>query len=324
MWCGTHREGFINGQIAFRLELAKVALSPNDKYILIAVLAVVMILVVFFEMRYMRGKTKAVRHAAQKKDEAFNAVLTTRSVINVMDRQGSDTGVAQNLVKSAKEAMDRREYDRCIELCEKARGELVMPSQRKRDRESPVEGDDVEREQFERAAERILSTRDRAGSGDSYRGTKLSSEEDGNYLSARFEMNAAKADISEALGRGSDTSDAQDLLTQAEGAFVAGNHTKALSLAVRARKAANADVAAETIALRTAAEPEEPEAEPAAEESSAPSAGECRECGAPLDLDDAFCHKCGAKVVRERSCSSCGEKARPTDVFCRKCGERIG
>ena len=296
------------------------ALSSTDKLILIAVLAAVMLFVVYFEMRYMRGKTREVRRASQKKDEAFNAVLTTRSVINVMNRQGAATSTAQMLVKGAKDALDRGDYDRCMDICEKARSELVMPTRKKGE---PVEPEVEERERFEEVAKQIVSTEERVGSADSYKGTKLPVDNDGNYMSARFEMNTAKADIAKAVGRGSDTSEAQDLLTQAEGAFVAGSYTKALSLAVKARKSAKADTGSETIPLRSGETTEEPEAEPTAEESSAPEGLRCRACGAPLDPDDAFCHKCGEKVARDRFCKSCGEKARPTDMFCRKCGARL-
>jgi hypothetical protein len=301
-----------------------VALSPTDKLILIAVLAAAMLFVIFFEMKIMRGKTREIRRASQRKDEAFNAILTTRTVINVMDRQGASTGTAQNLVRNAKDAMERGDYDRCVELCDKARSELVMPSRRKAEPSEPAAEVADERERFEEVAEQIVSSDKSVGTGDAYRGTKLSVDQDGNYLSARFEMNTAKADIARAVQRGSDTSEAQDLMTQAESAFVGGSYTKALSLAVRARKSANAEAESETIPLRQGEVVEEPEAEPTPEEMSSPESARCGSCGAPLDPDDAFCHKCGEKVLRERFCKSCGEKARSSDMFCRKCGARIG
>ena len=299
------------------------ALSPDEKYILIALLAVVMLFVVFFEMRYMRGKTREIKRAVQRKDEAFNAIHTTRTVINVMDRQGADTMPAQRFVKIAKDSMEKGDYNGCMEYCEKARAELVAPSRPKAAAVKETEDDTVERERLEKAAQHILSSEEDSGAGESYKGTKLSVDQDGNYLSARFEMNTAKADIKLALERGSDASEAQDLMTEAEGAFVAGHYTKALSLAVKARKSANSEAETETIPLTAHAGPEEPETEPTAEEASAPEGAACHECGAPLDLDDAFCHKCGTKVGRERFCKSCGEKARPTDMFCRKCGARV-
>ena len=34
------------------------ALTPDEKYVLVAILAALMLFVVFFEMRFMRGKAK--------------------------------------------------------------------------------------------------------------------------------------------------------------------------------------------------------------------------------------------------------------------------
>ena len=303
--------------------MALTSLTSNEKYILVAILAAIMLFVIFFEMRYMRGKAKVVRHAAQKKDEAYNAVLTTRSVINVMQRQGAETRSAQTMVGAAREAMEQGDYDRCMDLCEKARDELTSPSRRIAE---PVEGhedDAVEKERFEKVAESILAARNQTSQTDSYKGTKLAVDSDGNFMSAKFEINTAKSDIRKAVESGLDTSEAQDLMTDAEAAFVVGSYTKALSLAVKARKAVSAEAERETIPLKAGDEPEEPEAEPTAEEMSLRSTCECGQCGAPLEAHDTFCHKCGTRVERERACGSCGTKARSDDTFCRKCGSKV-
>jgi ribosomal protein L40E len=299
------------------------ALTTDEKYILVAILAAIMIFVVFFEMRYMRGKAKVVRHAAQKKDEAYNAILTTRSVVNVMQRQGAETRTAQNMVGAAKQAMEQGDYDRCMDLCEKARDEMISPSRKVSEPAGGHEDDVVEKERFEKVAESILAARSQTSKTDSYKGTKLAVDPDGNFMSAKFEINTAKSDIRKAVESGLDTSDAQDLMTDAEAAFVVGSYTKALSLAVRARKAVNAEAEEETIPLRSGEEPEEPAAEPTAEEMSISSRWECSHCGAPLEADDTFCHKCGTRVEREKVCDSCGTKARSEDTFCRKCGSKI-
>ncbi len=316
-------KGLYHDRWLFELELATVALTPNEKYILVAILASIMIFVIFFEMRYMRDKAKVVRHAAQKKDEAYNAVLTTRSVINVMQRQGAETRTAQSMVGAAKQAMEQGDYDRCMELCEKARDEMITPSRKTSEHAEGHEDDAVEKERFEKVAESILAAKDRTSATDSYKGSKLSVDSDGNFMSAKFEINTAKSDIRKAVESGLNTSDAQNLMTEAEAAFVVGSYTKALSLAVRARKAVSAEAERETIPLRAGDEPEEPEAEPTPEEMSIRTSWECGQCRAPLGADDTFCHKCGARVERERDCGSCGTKARPEDSFCRKCGSKL-
>lgn len=297
------------------------ALSEQEKLILVAVLAAAMLFVVFFELRVMRSRSKEVRRASQRKDEAFNSILTTRSVIGVVKRQGGDTGAAETLVSSARRAMDRGDYDKCMDLCDQARSELTNPT-RPKPEAAPQPVDDAEKDRLERVAENILSARS-ASSGDSYKGTKLSSDQDGNYLSAKFEMNTAREDIKKAVEDGIDTSQAQDLMTDAEAAFVTGNYARALSLAVRARKSISAEVAGETIRLRSEKEPMEASGEEGAQESSGERVLACGRCEAPIDPDDTFCPKCGTKVLRERVCKVCGSKPRPSDMFCRKCGARM-
>lgn len=310
-----------------RPELTTLALSLTEKYILLGILAAVMFFIVFFELRIIRGKNKEMRMASQRKDEAYNTILTTRSVINVMQRQGRNTSVPEGYVSSAKKAMQRGDYDKCMDLCEKAREELTNPSSRKR-KLSVVQDaleDDEEKDRFEEVAESILSggPPGRSAAADQYAGTKLSVDKDANYLGAKFEISAAKSDIGRSVHRGIDTSVAQDLLTQAESECEAGKYNKALSLALKARKSIGAETATETIKLKVREEPEEPEAEPTAEESSGSPEVLCHVCGAPVESDDTFCHKCGNKVPKERKCASCGAKPRPTDVFCRKCGNRV-
>jgi len=299
------------------------ALTSDEKYILVAILAAIMLFVIFFEMRYMRSKAKVVRHAAQKKDEAYNAVLTTRSVINVMQRQGAETRTAQTMVGVARQAMERGDYDRCMDLCEKARDELTSPSRKISEAAEGNEDDAVEKERLEKVAESILAAKNRPSKTESYKGTKLTVDSDGNFMSAKFEINTAKSDIRKAVESGLNTSEAQNLMTEAEAAFVVGSYTKALSLAVKARKAVSAEAESETIRLRAGDEPDEPDAEPTVEEMSTRSTWDCGHCGAPLEADDTFCHKCGARVERERVCSSCGAKGRSEDTFCRKCGSKI-
>lgn len=297
------------------------ALTEQDKLILVAALAAVMLFVIFFELRIMRSKTKEVKQVSQKKDEAFNAIITTRSVINVMQRNGADTSRPETLVASAKKALELGQYDRCMDICEDARSELTNPT--KRTAEAPGTTRVGDKDRLEKVAESILSSRPSTSTADSYKGTKLSSDQDGNYLSAKFEMNTAKSDFAKAMSSGVDVTQEQVLLTEAETAFAMGNYTKALSLAVRVRKAVSSEASRETIRLRVSEEALEPEAEPTAEEMSAPSEMLCGKCNANIDSDDEFCAKCGTKVLKERLCGVCGTKPKPTDMYCRKCGARI-
>ena len=299
------------------------ALTDQEKLILVAILAIVMLFVVFFEIRYMRGRSREVRRSTQREDEAFNAIHTTRSVINVMQRQGATTGPAEQLVNQAKLAMQRGDYDRCETLCQSAREQLTGLPHGKQAAGGQARESVAESERLEKIAESILSSKPAPSKADSYKGTKLQSDDDGNYLSAKFEISKAKAEIGRAIERGSETGAAQNFLTDAESAYVTGSYARALSLALKARKAISQEAEVETIPLKVGDQPEEPEAEPTAEEMSSRAEDECASCGAPIEPGDAFCHKCGAKSQKERVCKSCGTKPRPSDMFCRKCGSRV-
>ncbi len=304
------------------MELARMPLGSTEKLVLVAILAAIMLFVVFFEFRIIRSKNKEVRRASQRKDEAYNAILTTRSVINVMQRQGHDVSAANRILDSAKLAMQRGQYESCMELCQKARDELMMPGKAAREQAATaaVEEETADGEHLEEVAAGIVSA-ERIREAETYAGTKLTPEKDGSYFSAKFEINAAKADIGKAVDTGADTNLAQNFLTDAESAFVAGNYQKSLSSALKARKAINVRASEDTIRL------ERREDMKAAKQEPSPPAEtdvwECESCGAEVDSEDAFCHKCGAKVEKDRTCSVCGMKPRPDDTFCRKCGAKV-
>jgi len=308
-------------------------LSPAEKLILLVILAAVMLFVVYFELKILRSKSKEARRAALVKDEAFNAVLTTRSVIVALQRQGTNTDKAQRLVDEAKRALQRGEYRTCKDICDQAKTELTNPGKSETPKKTralktaaPDEEAEPERDALVRMADEIIGSGDSRKTSELYAGTRLQSGPDGNYLSAKFEINTAKVNIQDALDRGEDASVAQNLLTDAEKAFAAGSYTKALSLAIKSRKSVNEVAEEEAIKLKKNPESEDEEvqdAETPAEEPSEEPAGECKSCGAVLDADDAFCHKCGSRVEFERECAGCGTTARAEDTFCRKCGSKI-
>jgi len=309
------------------------ALTENEKYMLISILAVLMVVVLYFEFRVMKGKSKEVRRASQRRDEAYNQVLTVRSVMNALQRQGADVSSPQSLLRNAKDAMSDGDFERAIDLCERAKDELTKV---RRPSASPgptrtLRGEEDAKRRLEDVAEDIV-TKSRASppaSADSYSGTKLPAESGPNYLSAKFELNTAKSELAAASGRGRDVSVPKSLVAQSQDEFDSGNYSRALSLALRARKGLSDEASMETIPLRARDEgveeiPEEDAEEESPELDRGPlGAPECRVCGAMLEQDDVFCPKCGTKVPRERKCPSCGAKARGEDAFCRKCGTRI-
>jgi hypothetical protein len=320
--------------LLFSKELAELPPITSDKLILLVALALLMIFVVYFELKILRRKSKEARRVSVIKDDAFNAVLTTRSVIVSLQRQGANTDKAQRLVDEAKMALQRGEYRACKDICDQAKTELTNPGRsemtskktRALKAAAPDEEAEPERDAFVRMADDIVASGDSRRTDEQYAGTRLRSDPDGNYLSAKFEINKASANIKDASDRGDDASVARSLLADAEKAFAAGSYTKALSLAIKSRKSVNEIAEEEAIKLRTDAgseDGEEHDAETSAAETSEEPTLECRSCGSVLDEDDAFCHKCGTRVEFERECAGCGTTAKMEDTFCRKCGSKL-
>jgi hypothetical protein len=295
------------------------ALTDSDKLILIAVLVATMTFVLFFELRIMRNKSKESRVQSLKKDEAYNAILTCRSVLNVLERQGTNVREPRALVDKAKEAMLKGDYERAMDLCERARGEMTKFRRLAPTGAKEEDAEISDRERLEEVAKKIVTEGDTEDSGDTYSGTRLTSARGPEFLSAKFELGTAKAEIHKAASSGKDVSKAEGILEDAQAEFDAGNYPKTLSLSVKARKEISTEASKESIRLKTAP-PEETEVEEAEE----PFAKDrCNACGEPVEPGDAFCGICGAKVQKEVVCPNCGYKPKGPDEFCRKCGAKL-
>ncbi len=296
------------------------ALTDGEKIILLAVLAVLMVFVLYFELRIMRGKAKGARRLAIRKDEAYNAILTCRSVMNVLERQGSDVSEARTLVNKAKSHMERGEHEIAIDLCDKARDELTRV-RRGPSRAASPEAPKEDRYGLEALAEEIVSSGEPEPAKDTYSGSKLEVQGGPSYLVAKFELNTTREEISKASRSGRSTEAASELLRKAQAEFDAGNYAKSLSMSVKAKKAASPEGAEEAIPLRSRHTHERPSE--AIDGEADDVVDVCSSCGSDIDAEDAFCGSCGARRREERVCPSCGRAASDSDKFCRKCGAKV-
>lgn len=305
------------------------ALTTDDKMILLSVLVIVMALVVYYELKVMRGKAKEVRIASQRKDGAHNSILTTRSIIDVVEREGADVSAARAVFLRARDAMARGDYDRATDLCESARMELLACRQGRgepvRAVRKPVRADEGA-DDLEQLADEIIGSDRRSPHVDSYKGAKLAADEGSGFLSAKFEITAAKDDVGASAERGKDIGKAKSFLKQAESEFESGNYPKALSLAVKARKELAGGASYDTIPLKVAVKPQvagECTEDVATMTDDRARRLKCGSCSSMVLPDDVFCGHCGAPAAKERECVKCGRLSDPKDRFCRKCGTEL-
>ncbi len=282
--------------------------------VIIVALVLVMIAVIWLELRYMRRKSKARRLRAARKpdelqDEAHNALLTTRAIVaTVAERNGIHSEEVDSLLREAQMAYDRRNYRVAVDLTGKAKDRLMT----------------LKAEQGTKSEVAKLDTlASAAPSEETTTKEVLQKDYPPNLVQSRFAIAMAESSIEDGRNAGRDASQAQTLLATAKARFDAKDYAGALSGARLAQKSALGEAIEAPRPGPTpasAAPPAAPEAKPVPVAVAIGSA--CPSCGAPLKPDDVFCRKCGTRVVLS-NCPSCGASLLADDVFCRKCGMRL-
>ncbi|GEM_PF-3454482 len=246
-------------------------------------------------------------------DEAYNAVMTGKSICRVLKNSGHDVSSAEIILERAELALQSDDNQKAIQLAEEAKNKIEQAKERGKttpaeilDSTPPKEPKSEAVKEFEKAKEKIQNLPD-------------------NYMESKFEIDVAR-DMVEEDG---DT-EARRLLDMAEESYSAGDYTQALSYAVRCKKWIDEDsaglLAGQRIGKR---EPvEEKKTEISVKNLSTPeekkeSDHRCDECGNKVSTDDKFCNRCGAKLDFSTRCPNCGGKVEPEFNFCSGCGEEL-
>jgi hypothetical protein len=293
-------------------------MDDTEKAVLIAILAVIAGLVMYFELRFMRSKGfgKRLVENAAKKDRAFNALLTTKAVRNKLRSQNYNTMKADYIIQKAQEANESGDYDSCIDACARAREELMRCKQ---EGEMALASSGPTDEAMGTIVE------DESGPGHERKLKIPPRPKEDPSLPARFELRTAKDDLASFAGPVETRDAARALIDQAEKHLEAKDYAKALSCSYKAKKLLSGEpvkdvrpgpVANVQPSSSTTKEPAEPSGQ------AEPSKLKCPNCGYEIDPGDVFCGQCG-NPVGERKCSSCGAKLKPSDKFCRKCGMKL-
>ena len=274
------------------------------------VVAVVAVIVIYIELRFVRGKKLGKKYVASRvnKDRAHNALHTTRAVRNKLRSDSVETIKADYMIQKAESALDDGDYDSCIDTCKRAREELLRC---KREGKVTVKSSEQESREEEDVPEETYQPKVKTPN----------QAKDEKYLQAKFELNAARGDFDLYTGPPEKKEAARKLIQESERYFDEKEFTKALSCSFKARKI----ISGEDIETSEPAKPID-QKDTASQSIISGAAGssaakKCGYCGSIVDKDDTFCATCG-QPVGGKTCSSCGGEMKPTDKFCRKCGAK--
>ena len=262
------------------------------KYVIIAILIVLLCLILFLEWKFMRSRFKRKKKSSDLLDRAYNEVRTTETILNMLKRDGIDTSAAQPYLTEAKAALSRQDYHSCIEYAEKAK--FALKKAKTQANMKPFWDEPSEEGGIEKAKSEEIS---------------LDSNLPENYMQSKFTISLAEDAIRAASKKGKDISEAQEILELSTEAFEIRDYSTALKLALRSKKCAEGiEEEGGIIELSVSNESDE---------------YECPNCGENIKTNDIFCRKCGAKIERELSCPNCGESINIHDIFCGKCGSKL-
>ena len=320
-------------------------MDDNTKLLLLLALAVISIVVILFEVRTIQKKRlerlKNSKHRTGRED-AHNAISTTKNLIRVFSGRGVNTAKAESILIMARQHLDDRDFSGAKRYADMAKRAL-MEAKRIYDEAAvneetegeegavAIAGDEEKREVTEApppvSEEYDVNIPEEAedSAALTYTGTKLLTEKfPPNYLEARFTMTSAEEMISDAEELGKDMGLARHFLKRAAAHFDAGRLSESLACAVKSRKAVEGreilvkqsemdEITAmfdgEVLKMvRVHEASAEPDDEPPSETLS----------GRETEIDNVVETGSVRKV-----CPKCGHPIEEGDKFCPNCGEKI-
>lgn len=240
---------------------------PMETLILLAIV-IIAGAVALLELRYMRGRKKVKVDAAVERDDAYNAVSTTRAVADSLRQNGRDTTEADILIYKAEGAYDRREFLDAIEMADRAR-KVLMTCKEKDLISMPIPAPAKE-ESTEVPSNEVR---------------KLPA----NYLESKFMIDSVRDSVPSACDEV--RAEAFGCLDRAQACFDSEDYGGALKEAMRARRLLTPPAPATQKSYpATVVKLPPPKTLPAV------SARSCPSCSADLLPDDVFCRKCGTRL----------------------------
>jgi len=266
-------------------------LLDADQIFLIALL-IVLAIVIYLELRFMRSRNKEYIERMTDKDDAYNTIATTKAIASSLKQKGRDTKEADLVIIQADNAYKRNNYHTARDSAKRAR-EILM--------NAPM---------LEVAAPRTDEAAPEEKPEEDRKTVQEVKKLEPHMLQSRFIINTCRGRIETAEGSGKDMSNAKEVLARAEKCFEDKKYDEALREGLKARKMLGEEtLAPEPVKEAVIVKVPKPERK-------------CEKCSATIGNDDVFCRKCGAPVIVKRTCAYCRAELEDGDIFCPKCGRK--
>lgn len=266
-------------------------LLDADQIFLIALL-IVLAVVIYLELRFMRSRNKEYIEQMMDKDDAYNTIATTKAIASSLKQKGRDTKEADLVIIQADNAYKRNNYIAARDSAKRAR-EILM--------KAPM---------LEVAAPKTAEAAPEGQVEEDHKTVHEVKKLEPHMLESRFIINACRGRVDAAEASGKNVDKAKEVLARAEKCFEDKKYDEALREGLRVRKMLGEE-APEPVPVKEAVIVKVPKPE-----------RKCEKCSAAIGNDDVFCRKCGAPVVVKRSCGYCRAELEDGDAFCPKCGRK--
>ncbi len=262
--------------------------------IFLVILLIILAIVIYFELRFMRSRNKEYMNNMMDKDDAYNTIATTKAIAATLKQKGRDTREADLVLIQAEQAYKRGNFLSSRELARKAREILIKAPTLEL---SVPQAESVKTETLSEEERRTL-----------YEVKKL----EPNMMESRFIINSCRDRIAAEEGSGKDLEQAREHLARAEACFEEKRYGEALREGL--------------ITRRMVGEPQivtGPKKESPIIIKVPKPERKCGKCGTPASPEDRFCRNCGENLEDKRTCPYCQAELKAEDAFCPKCGRRI-
>ncbi len=262
-----------------------VLLDANE--VLLIVLFVLLAVVIYFELRFMRSRNKDHIQRAMEKDEVYNSIANAKAIASALRGRGRDTKEAEQTINLAEGAYHRNNFTSAKGLAMKAR-EMLM--------NAPL-------------IEMAPPAPEAPAPAEERRTVHEIKKLEPNMMESRFLIRACRDRMEERSAAGHNVSEAEEHLRNAERCFEEKRYDEALREGVRTRKLLDG-------------EPVEAERPKDITLERLPPEKRCRKCSTLIQPGDMFCRKCGEPATG-RNCEGCNAELDEGDLFCPKCGRRV-